>query len=73
MAATAQQLLDAANDALLRILQDQTASYTIGPITYNRLNLDELRKFRDALEAEVAGSTSGRQTIIHASVRGRPR
>lgn len=70
MAATAQELLDAVNDAILAILSGGAVkSYGIGGSsgrTLERMSLDELRTLRAELMEQVAASNSstGRTSYV---------
>lgn len=59
MAATDAQLLAAAEDALLALLNGSVQSYSINGRTYNALNLTELRKTVNELRARVARASRG--------------
>jgi len=63
MAATAQQILDAANDAILALIQGGAKSYTLTIEDTQRqvtkLDLDELRVMRDEARKEVNLTTVG--------------
>ncbi|MEW6490359.1 MAG: gpW family head-tail joining protein [Thermodesulfobacteriota bacterium] len=54
--ATAQELLDAANAAILRILSDGQEVVTVGGRRFTEANLADLRAFRDQLQAEVGAA-----------------
>lgn len=53
MAATAQQLLDAVNDAILELIQGGQRT-TVNGRTFEHAQLEELRTMRAELEREVA-------------------
>jgi hypothetical protein len=69
MSATAQQLLDAVNDAIhAKLLGNAVQSYRIGDRDIQYMSLTELRRFRKELAAEVA-TGSGRNTNYAQFVR----
>ncbi len=63
MSATAQQILDATNDAILALIQNGAKSYTMTTgdtvRTVTKLDLPELRAMRDEAKQEVSLSTVG--------------
>ena len=62
--ATASELLAACNSALLEIMSGAAQEKTIdlgggNSAKYSALNIDQLRRFRDGLKAEVQAETAG--------------
>jgi len=72
MAATAQQLLDAVNDALLKLLTHTVAEYKINNVAYTYQDIAALRRLRTELESEVARTSGDRPAIVHADISRRP-
>jgi len=57
MSATAQELLDAANEAILALLQGRIQEYQFGQRRFRYADLAELRRVRDTLKEEVSGES----------------
>jgi len=61
MAATAQEMLDAVNDAIKAQLDGGVVkSYSVNGRQLSRYSLDELVRLRNTLKADVAASGTGR-------------
>ncbi len=60
MAATAQQIIDALNDAILAKIQGNVVqSYSVNGKDIKYMSLDQMRKFRMELQTEISASTGG--------------
>jgi hypothetical protein len=63
MSATAQDLLDAVNDAILYLVTNRGQEYQIAGRSFKYVDLAELRKWRSQLKREVGESTSAGATF----------
>jgi hypothetical protein len=68
---TDQQILDAARTALLEIVSNPAATYTINGRSYGAQDLDKLEKLISKLENRVA--LKGKSPFILGTFRGRCR
>jgi len=59
MAATAQQLLDEANDSLLRIMQTDTSSWSESGRQQQQIQIRDLKELRKELQNEIATQSRG--------------